>query len=588
MQFLDPQALLWSHRKGWAQSSPPMVEEFDGSYWARHQENIAILRRCGAEAFQASLEMMQPESPFCDRLANVQTVISRELAGVDVYWDGLVEDVPTSKDPDGLWYRKLRHNSSRSCWGTLRVYSFPFTAIFRYDDCDDLVVMSAAPLVNRVRRFPKHGVDQLEDFVRINTDPRVIEVRDMRTKMRAMDEQVVTAHVKHGSRNEVRGTFHLRQTWEKGETWRNPFTSEIMSLSPGFEWAITTVPHQKRDGIRCVALVCGEPELQVHPDNFARRDPAEAAAAAAKGGGGKKKGRTMADEDEDDDLDNAPRALAKLALGVQSETFSGDDEALEELIAWPGNVDPELLEYVRKLSHTYRAVTADAFEWKRHTLSYDFHMRVYRNHNLTREQLTDFLRQHEGDGSVLTKDLVHGTAKRTYSHLLMDLFHRLAFFDGSLRAVCWYMFWHGVALNNRARNYDLMKRPVQKKLDPSEPGAPVTRVLPRADCEALLAKLGVYGSPTDAITDTLLDNLYEKMAEVETLTLKHFSKKWQRNVDDAKRVIGRTEEQQSFAEKREAAAAAEEALNRAAELERITRGEEESRFCSQAGGCALM
>lgn len=596
--FLEPASLLWAHRNGWAINAPPMVAEFDGSYWARHRENIAVYRAARAESYTAALEHATEGSAFHEQTSQLQEVITRELAGVDAYWSGMVEDKPTTKDPKGLWYRRMRPNRSRSNWGVLRVYSFPFTAIFRFDDCEDIVVFSASPVCNRVRRFPKQGIEQMAEFVRVNQTPDVVAHRETRLKMRAMDDQTVTARVKHGARNVVTGTFNLVQSWERGESWKNPFTSEILSLAPGFDWTISTVPRLTKDGVRCVMLMCGEPEVYVHPDNFARKSErdaggpggraaarAEAARAAAAAAAGDKAGGA-ADEDEDNDLDNAPRVLAKRALGLQSDTFDGDDAALLDLVDEDGNVDPVMLDYVRRLVLSHREALADTFEWKKRTLSYRFHIDVYMNDRQSRKQLSEHLVAGEHRHSVLAKDLVHGTAKRTYSHLLEDLYHRLAFFDGSLRAVCWYMFWHAIALNNHARNYNIMKRTTQKLLDPCEPGSPVTRVLSRPELEALLGKLKVYRPDgTGAVSNALLDQLYDKLAEVESVTLKTFSKKWVRNVSDAKRVMSHTQEEEDAAEERRRAAAleAEAAMERAAAAER-NGSADAFRVCSRGGG----
>lgn len=61
-------------------------------------------------------------------------------------------------------YRKLKDSrevKTKSNFGTLRVTPFPFTAVFRYDDCDDYVVLARSPVVKGVRRIPHDGMTQV-------------------------------------------------------------------------------------------------------------------------------------------------------------------------------------------------------------------------------------------------------------------------------------------------------------------------------------------------------------------------------------------------------------------------------------------
>lgn len=514
--YLNPEHLHWATREGCLKNAPPMLMEFDGSYWERHHELKRIARAVGPESYLQALNELDEASPFRKRAQALQRICIEKLMGVDVYWKGQVEDTPATKDSEGMWYRKQKPSSSKSGWGTLTVFPFPFTAVFRYDDSPEHLILTAAPVVNRIRRFPKQGLEELEAFVRANLEPSVLEVRNIRLMMRSMDDQEIRLSVVYGNRREIRGVFHIENVWNETDVWRNPRTTEVVNLSPGFRWNVTTDKRAPSQGFKCINFVCGEPEVHVHPDNFVKQ----------------------ADKLENLD-DQGPQQLSRDALGIRLDYFDGDDEIIRALVEEDGNVDPVLVDYVRKLYQAYREEFVDDSAHKVQTLSNSFWYTVYNNDATTPDELTRTLLKEEGAESLLVRDLVHGTTKRTHSHLLQDLFHRLAYFDGSMRACCWYTFWHAVALNNRGMGYRLIPRAVAKQLDPAEPGSPLAKVLSRAELAHVLQQAGLYepDDPSSTIDDDLIAALYRKLDEVEGQTMKDFSAKWRKNVEEAKVVL---------------------------------------------------
>lgn len=518
-RYLNPEYLKWALREGYTKNAPPVLLEFDGSYWERHQETKRIGRAVGLESYAQALKDLDKSSPIHREIEALQRICAQKLMGVDVYWDGPVEDTPDTKDASGVWFRKMKPNTSKSNWGTLKVYFFPFTAVFRYDDCEEYVVLSALPLVNNIRRFPKEGLEQLQRFVRANLNPDVLETRDLRLKLRSMDDQEISLNVVYGHNVEVRGVFHI-EGWGEADVWSNPRTREVVDLSPGFQWHITTDKRAPSQGFKCVNFLCGEPELHVHPDNFVKQ----------------------ADKLENLD-DQGPQQLSRDALGIRLDYFDGNDDIVRQLVRADGNVDPVLVDYVRKLYQAYRDDRWDDNQFKTLTLSNAFFLEVYMNDRISRAELNEALQRNEDEGSLLLEDLVRGTSKRTHSHLLQDLYHRLAYLDGSLRACCWYTFWHAVALNNRGMKYRMIPRGIAKQLDPAEPGSPLAKVLSRAELKQLLVKASLYveGDPEGSvIDDALMDRLYEKLDEVEGQTMRDFSEKWKRNVEETKVVIGQS------------------------------------------------
>ena len=278
-------------------------------------------------------------------MQKIKQLVVTELAGVDVYWDGMVEEESSTKDPSGIWYRKQRMNTSKSKWGTLRVYMFPFIAIFRYDDCDEYAVFSAAPVVNKIRRFPKQGVEQLKQFVRINTEGDVLQTRIVRQRLRSLDGQDIKVMVTYPEDKVIPGQFHIVSQWFVEDVWKNTRTGEVLSLAPGFSFQVTTTMKHHAAG-QCTSLVCGAPETGVHPDNFV------------------KQAEDAIDED-------GPQVLSREALGFEYDYFSGDDPVVQHL-ADEDNLDPLYVEYVQKLYQSYRDHIYDDYVWKTRTLSYQF------------------------------------------------------------------------------------------------------------------------------------------------------------------------------------------------------------------------
>jgi len=149
--------------------------------------------------------------------------------------------------------------------------------------------------------------------------------------------------------------------------------------------------------------------------------------------------------------------------------------------------------------------------------------------------------KYEHTDSYLIKDLVRGTVERSHSHQLDELYSRLDFFDGSLKVCFWYLFWHAVMLNNKARNHLMFPKSVQKKLDPTEPGSPTSKVLKKKELISMLKSLRVYGSGRSAVfKPTLIEKLYDQMKRVESITLEEISNTWKNNVLKTKAVLNRT------------------------------------------------
>jgi len=306
------------------------------------------------ETFKAEIQSREPDFQYYDELLDVKESFYRDLAGPDVYWDGWVEDAPTAKDPDGMWYRKMRKNKSKTKWGTLRVFNFPFMAIFRYDDCDDHVIFSMNPVINNVRRSVESGLQQMELLLQVNQSVEVGNGRKRRNQLRSIDGDDVYLTVKYPRPTRIKGTFRLECPWNLADVWENKRTNEVICLTPGFNFSVevTINSNLENECVNFFSMLCCK-KRQVVADENLQLDR-------------EKKVRRQADGRE-----ITIKYLTLHTMGMPDTHIDFNSTCVSELTN-DKTVNPAICSYVEDLYASFRRVTYDEMLWKEKTLSYEF------------------------------------------------------------------------------------------------------------------------------------------------------------------------------------------------------------------------
>jgi hypothetical protein len=490
---LDPRNLQWDARPKDTpmQNAPPYLLDFDGSLWMRHEENKRIAAKVGSESYQYAVQERDPSYVHHAHVTALQEVMISQLHGVDVYWQNDVEDDP-EPDPHGKnMYRKLKSNTSPTGFGTIRIFPFPFTAIFRYDDSPEVVILTTAPLVNNVRRVPSEARAQLDMFVKENIDDYLQDARDLRSKLRALDGQTIKLRI--GERKvevDAALTFEHSQPTVPTDVWRNKMTNEVVSLIPGFKFQVRSTLTKATDQ-RCMAFICGEPEVGVHPDHFETED-----------------GQLL-------DEDAGPQKLNHAAMGI-GEFFDPEDEGLWSMVSHLFNAEliSDFETYLQDLYRTYRISMANEFRWKNRSLSYEFYLLVYENDRLTVEQLRDVIEKYEDESSPLRTALFDDDAP--YRDMLDDVYEKMQQFDDSDAARCWYAFWRAVELDNRVLK--MFSPDVMRTIDPAEPLSGLDDTISEEDLLDNLRTMGVYeDDDSSRITLGVLNKLFSTMFMLRTM-----------------------------------------------------------------------
>lgn len=292
---------------------------------------------------------------------------------MDCYWAGEVEDEPARHAG-----RRKARNTKRSdsggrknYFGSLRLFPFPFTGIFRYDDplpgqqgYPDYLVLCSAPVVNGIRRVVPEAQEQMHRFVDENVHDIMADARELRMQLRSLDGQKIMVEVidKESRRNlKIPATFTIKYAAPHipSDLWRNELTKEVLSLAPGFDYMLRTVQTKSSQG-HCVNFMCGDPNTGVPPDLFEDAD--------AK--------RNLEGEEAANDK-TGPQILTKGAIGA-FDHFDPTDKGLHRIVNNEHNFElaSQWRQYHEELTHSFRKSVANEFAYKKRVLSYHFWVRI--------------------------------------------------------------------------------------------------------------------------------------------------------------------------------------------------------------------
>uniref|UniRef100_A0A6V3K3I6 Ubiquitin-like domain-containing protein n=1 Tax=Lotharella globosa TaxID=91324 RepID=A0A6V3K3I6_9EUKA len=173
---------------------PPVLQNFRGTFAERHWEAIVLHACLGTQTWFSEIVY-----PNVDRKW-LQTVKALEdLDGPDVFYDGNV--ILTSKNRQPTWGKRLdtmslRQNSSKTKFGSLRVYRSPFAAVFQFEDTAEVML------------FTSKERKQLEDLVAANSKGKPRTNRKARMVLRGLDgASVQVLCTRRDKREERTGVF---------------------------------------------------------------------------------------------------------------------------------------------------------------------------------------------------------------------------------------------------------------------------------------------------------------------------------------------------------------------------------------------
>ncbi|RDB29648.1 hypothetical protein Hypma_015565 [Hypsizygus marmoreus] len=146
---------------------PPYLLDFHGTPGERHVENLKILREVGIMSYQKAVELVSgPDFAWYRRL---EEKIQKEYIGPDCYW----------KNPAGPSIPECTNYFGNAWW-----IPFPPTLVIRYDD-GPIAVLKEPP--------------DLEAYISQNSSSDILQRRQVRLSLRALDGQVVTWPYEHNS-----------------------------------------------------------------------------------------------------------------------------------------------------------------------------------------------------------------------------------------------------------------------------------------------------------------------------------------------------------------------------------------------------
>jgi hypothetical protein len=173
---------------------PPLLSGFQGTVLERQQENRQIFQSESAFTYHSSVRLFSflLNSPSYYPLRRLVLLLLFKFHGLDIYWDGPVED-HAQMDLNGIYSRTMKASAaSKSLFGRLRIIPFPFTAYFQYDDCDDEVIFSFLPVVNGIHRDSKQGMMQMFKLIEINQSAQIQKMRAIRQSLRCLNGKMVS------------------------------------------------------------------------------------------------------------------------------------------------------------------------------------------------------------------------------------------------------------------------------------------------------------------------------------------------------------------------------------------------------------
>ncbi|KAJ2673063.1 hypothetical protein GGI25_004878 [Coemansia spiralis] len=213
------------------QAHPPYMVNYIGFAAERHLENLHLYDAIGRHAYcQAILWERQHETRGL-----LMDEISRNLTGPDMYFC-----------PTGAMGERFSLGRVRSWFGKVYILHFPFMVCMVYDEAPDMIV-------------PIGEEDDLRVYLEQNRDPLVVEKREIRRKLRALDNQYVTlTYIEHSGPNGSHLRYCLPLYAEENEQYLAQFAGrrrvlyrglftikqqgeqrfDIVNVTPGFDCSL--------------------------------------------------------------------------------------------------------------------------------------------------------------------------------------------------------------------------------------------------------------------------------------------------------------------------------------------------------------
>eukprot|EP01006_Ploeotia_vitrea_P040253 TRINITY_DN66415_c3_g3_i1.p1 TRINITY_DN66415_c3_g3~~TRINITY_DN66415_c3_g3_i1.p1 ORF type:complete len:1005 (+),score=605.70 TRINITY_DN66415_c3_g3_i1:224-3238(+) len=467
-------------------NTPAYLLDFQGTVGERHEENKEIASRESVQSYEKALEVAtkMATDPEYAGLRGVQHAIMRNLNGLDVYWEGEVEDKPEGGAGQQK-QRKRRANTSSTKFGKLYIVPFPFTAVIFMDDTKQYNVFSYAPIVSGVVRDSQAGMKEFFALVKQNDNPEIVRRKQVRWSLRALSGNMVDFYyqchknkTKHRTKTDSQGrqvresyTVRVLFTFRKGmfrvgqdtkkTEWVDEKTGRKVDLSRGFN---CTIFYRDGEGV----------------------------------------------DHEGKHWKNEHHTIGHGELGINAQFQQTAN--LTKLLGGNQPIVNAKYPEVMATFQRYREYYFHEFQRKEKVLTYSFWYYVYNNDLLTMEDLRDVLNKYEPNPVVKELPEKHAQAlERVYSVL--------KYYDSSSAIAFWFCFWHDAWIHNQE-----MKIMQENKdlFDPYNESSLMYKPIPELQLKEELNKRGLSkpvasgGFFNGFFNDALISDLYAKMDSLST------------------------------------------------------------------------
>ncbi|RKP07021.1 hypothetical protein THASP1DRAFT_31162, partial [Thamnocephalis sphaerospora] len=375
---------------------------FNGRVAERHLENLKIVRHVGLREYKATLEDMS------ENMHRLWRIIMEDLSATDIY-----------HEPN--FTCKLE-----SYFGKAIVVPFPFCVVIMYDEDPNVTAQLRTE-------------DELEAFVAENRRPEILEARENRIKLRALEGHIVT----------VPGRLINSSSSKVAErTYKGKLSIERTSYAA---WG----SHRVGPGFHVtVSIKSTAQDTEAQESSAARRRRTTAAVTG---------------------LAPSARVLGHSDLGIGSDfrlssRLSDFFEANETAILI-GLAD------TKRCLQEYRDYYLDMLDQKDGTLSYAFFSDVYCDSEVSEAQLK----------ALLDKERHQHVRRIPHDHAgdIRCLYARLQCVYASEVHMWWYIFWDDLYRRNWQVIQQFRKR--ESHFSPYSPESICYRPMPRDELERFIA-----------------------------------------------------------------------------------------------------
>ncbi|KAJ1968787.1 hypothetical protein IWQ62_001032 [Dispira parvispora] len=455
---------------------PPYLVDFKGTVAERHLENIRILGHIGLSDYKRLIVV--PQTYRMQMLCH--TIISY-LVGPDMFY----------------YPRDISLSSITTFFGKAYVIPFPFSLVFVYDEDPEVVMVLQSE-------------EELGRYVELNSKPEIRRRKEIRLMLRALDDQTVArpfqrkrypAHavVHNTMRNTLRRAANrdMERSVSASREYQSPSIQE--GVHPDLEQGEPRSPIKFKPHIRyhegtCIIHRVKKSKWQ---GEYNMNAGFQVQILYGLGEGFYQPGKAKAVDER--------CAIGPHRLGIES-TFAMSPQLAHLLRSNEGLVRDRYPKMV-DLMNQYRRSYQDEFRRKRHTLSYDFLIRVFHTPQISQSDLWDYLEREEQN------PLLHGIRDHHFSDIQF-LYQRMQYVTHHAVALYWYLFWDDVFRMNQDIVPEFQKH--KAYFSPYYPSSIAYVPMPRAHLVKFLQQFKLWHPPGQRgfFHNGLLNQLYSRLNQL--------------------------------------------------------------------------